>query len=75
MNAHLQSIGEDTILDLPIKFHKHYNKLVAQGKRLNSYILTDKYVQFSFEIVTGEKKKRRKCHRHRYRDQSPCFFK
>lgn len=54
---HLASIGEDTILDLPIKFHKHYNKLVAQGKRLNSYILTDKYVQFSFEIDTGEKKK------------------
>jgi putative transposase len=53
---HLQSIGENTILDLPIKFHKHYNKLVAQGKRLNSYILTDKYVQFSFEIDTGHKK-------------------
>jgi hypothetical protein len=54
---HLQSIGEDTILDLPIKFHKHYNKLAIQGKRLNSYILTDKYVQFSFEIDIGEKKK------------------
>ena len=54
---HLASLGEDTILDLPIKFHKHYNKLVAQGERLNSYILTDKYVQFSFEIEVGEKKK------------------
>ena len=53
---HLQSIGEDTILDLPIKFHKHYNKLALQGKRLNSYILTDKYVQFSFEIDPEEKK-------------------
>jgi len=53
---HLASMGENTILDLPIKFHKHYNKLVAQGKRLNSYIITEKYVQFSFEIETGPKK-------------------
>ena len=54
---HLQSIGEGVILDLPIKFHKHLNKLAAQGKRLNSYILTEKYVQLSFEIDVGEKKK------------------
>ena len=54
---HLASIGSEVILDLPIKFHKHFNKLAAQGKRLNSYILTEKYVQFSFEIDVGEKKK------------------
>jgi putative transposase len=53
---HLNSIGENIILDLPIKFHKHFNKLALQGKRLNSYILTDKYVQFSFEIDVGHKK-------------------
>ena len=53
---HLQSIGEDVILDIPIKFHKHFNKLAAQGKRLNSYILTEKYVQLSFEIDAGHKK-------------------
>jgi putative transposase len=53
---HLQSIGEEIIFDLPIKFHKHFNKLALQGKRLNSYILTEKYVQFSFEIETGPKK-------------------
>jgi IS605 OrfB family transposase len=53
---HLQSIGDEHILDLPIKFHKHYSKLALQGKRLNSYIITEKYVQFSFEIETGEKK-------------------
>jgi len=26
---HLASIGEDVILDIPIKFHKHFNKLAA----------------------------------------------
>ena len=53
---HLQSIGEDVILDIPIKFHKHFNKLAVQGKRLNSYIITEKYVQFSFKIEAGKKK-------------------
>jgi IS605 OrfB family transposase len=53
---HLQSIGEKTILDLPIKFNKHFNKLALKGNRLNSYILTDKYVQFAFELETGTKK-------------------
>lgn len=51
---HLQSIGDDVILDLPIKFHKHYNKLASKGQRLNSYIITPKEVQFSFEIDPGE---------------------
>jgi len=54
---HLQSIGEEIILDFPIKFHKHFNKLAIQGKRLNSYIITEKYVQLSFEIDVGDKKK------------------
>ncbi len=53
---HIQSIGGDHIFDLPIKFHKHFNKLALQGKRLNSYIITEKYIQFSFEIETGKKK-------------------
>ena len=53
---HLQSIGEEVILDFPIKFHKHFNKLAMQGKRLNSYILTEKYVQLSFEIDVCDKK-------------------
>jgi len=57
---HLASIGEKVILDLPVKFHKHINKLFAQGKRLNSYILTEKYVQLSFEIETGPKKSGKK---------------
>ena len=53
---HISSIGGDHIFDLPIKFHKHFNKLAFLGKRLNSYIITEKYVQFSFEIETGKKK-------------------
>ena len=53
---HIASVGGEHIFDLPIKFHKHFNKLALQGKRLNSYILTEKYVQLSFEIETGKKK-------------------
>jgi len=53
---HIASIGDGHIFDLPIKFHKQFNKLVLQGKRLNSYNITEKYVQFSFEIETGKKK-------------------
>ncbi len=53
---HVASIGREHIFDLPIKFHKHFNKLALQGKRLNSYIITENYVQFSFEIETGKKK-------------------
>lgn len=57
---HLQSIGNKIILDLPIKFHRHFHQLGKEGKRLNAYIITDKYVQFSFEINTGSKKEVRK---------------
>jgi putative transposase len=53
---HFHSIGEGIIFDLPIKFHKHFNKFLAQGKQLNSYIITDKYIQFSFEINIEKKK-------------------
>jgi hypothetical protein len=54
---HVASVGGDHIFDLPIKFHKHYNRLALQGKRLNSYIITEQYVQLSFEIDVDEKKK------------------
>jgi putative transposase len=53
---HLHSIGNKIRLDLPIKFHKHFNELKLRGKRLNSYIITKDYVQFCFEIETGAKK-------------------
>ena len=53
---HLASIGDRKILELPIKYHKHFNKYKEIGKRLNSYIITENYVQFSFEIETGAKR-------------------
>lgn len=58
---HLASIGNKLILDLPIKYHKHFNKYNESGKRLNSYIITKNYVQFAFEIETGTKKEGLKC--------------
>lgn len=53
---HLASIGNKVIIDLPIQYHKHFNELNNIGKRLNSYIITKDYVQFCFEVETGEKK-------------------
>jgi len=53
---HLASIGNKIVMNLPIRFHKHFNKWDNLGKRLNSYIITKDSVQFCFEIETGEKK-------------------
>ena len=53
---HLASIGNKITMDLPIKFHRHYNRLSQKGKRLNSYIITSNYVQFVFEVDAGMKK-------------------
>lgn len=53
---HIASIGDKHIFDLPLKFHKHFHKIAALGKKLNSYIITEKYVQFSFEINSSPKK-------------------
>ena len=58
---HIASVGNKITMDIPIKFHKHYNRLCAKGKRLNSYIITPNYVQFVFEIETGAKKEGKKC--------------
>jgi IS605 OrfB family transposase len=58
---HIQSIGNKMIMDLPIKYHKHFNEYNNIGKRLNSYIITKNYVQFSFEITTQPKKEGKKC--------------
>lgn len=49
----LRCIGNKVSLDLPIKFHKHYNRLAARGQRLNSYVITPWSVTFAFEIDTG----------------------
>ena len=53
---HLASIGHVIILDLPVRFHKQFNRLAESGKRLNAYVITKDSVQFSFEIDTGSKK-------------------
>jgi len=53
---HLRGIGNKIIFDVPIKKHRHFNKLELIGKRLNSYVITKDYVTFSFEIETGPKK-------------------
>lgn len=58
---HIASIGNKMIMDLPIKYHKHFNKYNTIGKRLNSYIITKNYVQFSFEIQTLPKKEGKLC--------------
>lgn len=52
----LRCIGDGIRLDLPIKFHDHYNEWSAAGKRLESYVITREYVQFAFEIETGPKR-------------------
>ena len=51
----LGSIGNGISLDLPIRFHKHYNDLAKVGRRLNSYVIGLYDVQFSFEIITEPK--------------------
>lgn len=40
---------------IPLKKHKNFNKWFAQGKLCSSIILTDKYVQFSFELTVSKK--------------------
>lgn len=52
---HLQSIG-GVIVDLPVRYHKHFNKLRERGRRLESYIITRSSVQLCFEVNTGPKK-------------------
>lgn len=58
---HLASIGGGVILDLPIKLHRHFKKLATAGKRLASYVITNDYVQFAFEIETGKKLESNRC--------------
>lgn len=53
---HLSCIGSKTILDLPVRFHRHFNKWNGIGTRLESYIITEDGVQLCFEIETGPKK-------------------
>ena len=58
---HLSCMGRKIILDLPIRFHKHYHKWNKLGKRLNSYVIHLNRVQFCFEIETGPKLTPNRC--------------
>ena len=53
---HMASIGNKISLDIPVNYHKHFRELNTKGQRLNAYIVTKDYVQFSFERETGPKK-------------------
>jgi transposase len=52
----LGSIGNKLKIHIPLKKHKQFNMWNDQGKRSKSITLTRKYIMFSFEIETGEKK-------------------
>lgn len=39
---------------IPLKKNKHFNKWKSKGKLCSSVILTDKYIQFSFECEQGK---------------------
>lgn len=41
---------------VPLKRHKHYNRLAKRGKLCKSYTVSDTGIQFAFEIETGPKK-------------------
>lgn len=53
---HLRNIGNHIILDIPVKLHKHYHRLLNRGRQLNSYVLSKGGVQLCFEIKTDPKK-------------------
>lgn len=52
----LRSIGNKIKINIPLKKHRQFNKWDEEGKQLKYYIITDNYIQFSFEIETGVKK-------------------
>lgn len=48
--------GRGYKISIPLKKHAQFNKWNNLGRVAKSVIITDKYVMFSFEIETGEKK-------------------
>jgi hypothetical protein len=52
---HLASLGNKITLDIPFNFHKHYHELAVTGTRDKQFIITDKYIQISFEITVEQK--------------------
>jgi IS605 OrfB family transposase len=56
---HIASVGRGIVMDLPIRFHRHYRRYASykRAKRLESYIITEGYVQLAFEVDVGEARK------------------
>jgi len=57
----IHSVGNGIRLDIPIRFHKQFNKWNERGRRFNSYVILRDAVQFSFEIETGPKQVPDRC--------------
>jgi putative transposase len=53
---HMASIGNKMVIDVPVRYHRHFRGLANKAVRLNSYVITKNYVQFAFERETGAKK-------------------
>lgn len=51
----LSSIGDNLKISVPVKKHQHFNKF-SDWEISNSIVITDKFIQFSFEKETGPKK-------------------
>lgn len=49
------SRGRAISIAIPLKKSKHFNKWKSKGKLCSSVILTDKYIQFSFECEESKK--------------------
>jgi len=55
-NLILGSIGNKFKISIPLKKHKQFNRWNSVGKRSSTVVLTDSYIQFSFEINVPKKK-------------------
>ena len=60
LNVILRCIGSKIKLSIPLRKHKHFTELMKRGELCKSVFLTDKYIQFIFEIETGKKKEQGK---------------
>jgi len=49
------SRGKRVKLAIPLKRNEHFNKWNSKGKLAKSIIVTDKYIQFSFEVEQAKK--------------------
>lgn len=49
---HLASIGNNIVVDLPLRFHRHFNKYAKdpRARRVESYVITPTHVQLAFEM-------------------------